>query len=150
MAYPVPRRVEFTTADLLGLTALEWARVAVLAGVPQDRLSDLARSAVTHRASPEEIEAGTLVLYAAALQLERRLDRSLTWDDAQTWAVAFVTAEAEAKLVEAEADAEVQAAMISGVPIVDHAGELTVAHMAAYGRAHERARQAGAARRGRR
>lgn len=142
MAYPVPRRVEFTTADLLGLTALEWARVAVLAKVPQDRLSDLARAAVDHRASPEEIEQGTLVLYAAALQLERRLDPSWTWAQAQTWAVAFVVAAEEAQLVEAEADAEVQAAMISGIPIVDHAGELTVAHMAAYGRAHERARQA--------
>jgi hypothetical protein len=132
--------VEFTTADLLGLTALEWARVSVLAKVPQDRLNELARAAIDHRASPEEIELGTLILYAAALQLERRINPALTWDDAQTWHVAIRSAPEESRAIEAEADAVVQAAMISGAPVVERAGDLTVAHMAAYGRARDRAR----------
>lgn len=143
MSYPVPRVVEYTTADVLGLTVLEWARVSTIARVPRKELGRLARLAVSpDDASPEELETAAEVMYAIALQLERRLDRALTWDDAQGWRVVIRQAPAELALVEAEAEAEVMASMLSGAPIVDRAGELSLAHVNAYGRAHDAARKA--------
>ena len=140
MSYPEPRRVEVMTTDVMGLTFLELARVAVVSGVAQDRLTATLQASISPGATPEQAELGAIVLYAIALQLERRLDRALTWEDAQSWRVVFV--QAPVKLAEAEADAEVQAATISGAPIVPRAGDLTLAHAAAYGRHAERIRKA--------
>jgi hypothetical protein len=144
--YPEPRRVEISTADVLGLTVLEWARVSVIANVPQQRLGTLARLAIDKNGEPDEIELGVMVLYAIAYQLERRINPLLTWEDAQAWRVVVSTAPEAAALAEAEAEAEVAAAMLSGAPIVRRAGELRIAHVAAYADAREKQRKA--ARRG--
>jgi hypothetical protein len=129
-----------TLADTLSLTQLEWARVAVVVGVRNDQLGTLLRAVTSGQGTPEELEQGTAAMYGIALQLERRLDRSLTWADAETWAVA-IRDDAEAlELAEAEDDAVVQAAIVTGAPVADHAQDVTIGQMAAYGRAHERER----------
>jgi len=142
MSYPTPRPVEYTTADVLGLTVLEWARVSVIARVPRRELGRLARLAVSPEdASAEELETAAEVMYAIALQLERRLDRSLTWEDAQSWRVIIRPAPSDVAIVEAEAEAEVAASMLTGAPIVPRAGELSLAHVNAYGKAQDAARK---------
>jgi len=138
VSYPEPRRIEISTVDVMGLTYLELARVSIVADVPQDRIVAALQRAIAGDASPAEGELGARVLYAIALQLERRIDRALTWADAETWRVVFTTA--SPRELEAEADAEIAAATISGAPVVERAGDLTLAHAAAYGRLHERAR----------
>jgi hypothetical protein len=140
--YPEPRRVEISTADVLGLTVLEWARVSVVADVARERLAGLTRLAVTNTGEPAEIEAAARVVYAIALMLERRLDPAISWDEAQTWRVVMRRAPAEAALIEAEAEAEVSAAILTGTPVEPRAGALRIAHVAAYGKAHEAQRKA--------
>jgi len=143
VSYPPARRVELRTVDISGLTYLELARVAVAAHVPQAGLVEALKAGIAPGATAEIEERAAILLYAIAWQLERRLDRDLTWDDAQTWRVVYSPVDPDDELlVDAEADAEVAAAMLSGAPIVERAGDLTLAQGAAYGRAHDRARKA--------
>lgn len=141
--YPAPRRVTFSPADLLTLTPLETARVSVLADASLESLVPLLERLGQPDRTPVEVERGTLVAYAIALQLERRLDRALSWDDAQTWDVHVDYSDLAAlRLVRAEAEAQVAAAMLTGAPVAPTAAEVTLAQMAEYGRVHERARRA--------
>lgn len=127
-----PRTVVVTVAGIKGLTILEVARASVLAGVKRTDTERLMRTMLDPDADPADLERGATLLYAWSLQLERRIDPTLTWEDAQTWRVVFDVEATEAdELVEAEAEAVVEAARVSGLPPRE-AGELTLAQLGHY------------------
>jgi hypothetical protein len=138
--YPERRRVVLTWADSMGLTVLEQARACVLAGVGQRDAGRLQRAIIDDSASPEDVLQGTLLWYAIAYELELRRDPSTTWADAQAWDVKFDPAgrDQRAELLEAEAEARVTAALVTGIP-PEQAGELSMADLAAYRDVRERA-----------
>lgn len=129
-AYPDARVVVVTYADLRRLTILERARACAIAGVGEDELERLVDAVVRHEGTADDLERGSTLFYAMALQLERRLDRSLSWDDAQTWDVKL-DLEARDEIADAEAKASVDAAIATGLPPAV-AGELTLAQLDAY------------------
>ena len=134
--YPEPRRVVVTLADLRRATILERARASAIAGVGADELGRLVDAVMTHSGSADDILRGTTVFYALALELERRLDPSLTWEIAQTWDVALDLSAGQDPVAEAEATATVEAALVTWLP-PDVAGELTLAQLDAYRQARE-------------
>lgn len=147
--YPQPRVVRMTWSDAVSLTVLETARACATAGVSDRDAQRLMRAIVSGQGSPEEIEAGTLLYYAIAWQLERRIDPAVSWEQAQTWRVELDAAVRD-PIVEAEAHAAVSAALETGLP-PDVAGELTAAQMGAYRSIRsEQAKAAKAAARGHR
>jgi hypothetical protein len=129
-AYPDARRVVVTYADLRRLTILERARACAIANVGEDELSHLVDAVIRHEGTAVDLERGSTLFYAMALQLERRLDRELTWEDAQTWDIAL-DLEARDEIADAEARASVDAAIATGLPPAI-AGELTLAQLDAY------------------
>jgi hypothetical protein len=128
--YPEPRAVVVTLADLRRTTVLERARACAIAGVGETELARLVDSVIRHEGSPEDIARGSTVFYALALQLEIRLDRSWTWEQAQTWDVKLDLSAAD-PVADAEAKASVDAALATGLPPAV-AGELTLAQLDAY------------------
>lgn len=130
--YPEPRRVVLTFADLRQLTVLERARACALAGIAERDIGPLLKAVSTHDGSPEMIERAVLALYAMAYQLERRRDPAVTWEQAQSWALALDLESSKADpIAEAEAKASVDAAIGTGLP-PSIAGELTLAQVDAY------------------
>jgi hypothetical protein len=140
--YPDPRRIVLTLADLRRLTVLERARACAIAGISEEQISGLLRAVVAHKGDPAELERAVTLLYAIAYQLERRLDRSLSWDEAQTFDLAL-DLEAGDPVEDAAARASVETSLATGLP-PNIAGELTLAQVEAYGvisrRATRRAR----------
>ena len=128
--YPTPRVVSVTLADLRQMTILERARACAIAEVGEDELGALVDAVVRHEGTASDIERGSIVFYALALQLERRLDRDLSWDDAQSWDVKLDLTAGDA-IADAEAKASVDAALATGLPPAV-AGELTLAQLDAY------------------
>ena len=80
------------------------------------------------------------LLYAMAFELGLRDERELTWDDAQRWRVTL-DLDATDELADAEAEAVVEAAIATGLPLAE-AGALTVRELDAYRSVAERARVA--------
>jgi hypothetical protein len=128
--YPDARPVIVTLADLRRLTTLERARACAIAGVGEEELAALVDAVIRHEGTAADLERGSTVFYALALQLERRLDRELTWDDAQTWDVKLDLT-VDDPIADAEARASVEAALATGLPPAV-AGELTLAQLDAY------------------
>jgi len=139
MSYPDARRVELTLADLRRLTILERARAAAIAGVSERELGPLLRAVAGRDGDPEATERAVELLYAIALQLERRLEPAVTWEEAQSWELVLNLEDAAADpIAEAEASASVEAALATGLsPAV--AGELSLAQLDAYRTAREEA-----------
>jgi hypothetical protein len=131
-AYPEPRRIVLTLPDLRRLTVLERARACAIAGIGEREIRPLLVAVTSRQGEPADLERGVLLLYAIALQLERRLDPALTWEAAQTWDLAVDLDAAPDPVAEAEAHAAVEAALATGLPPAE-AGELTLAHLEAYG-----------------
>lgn len=129
-AYPDARAVTVTYADLRRLTILERARACAIASVGESELERLVDAVVRHEGTADDLERGSTLFYAMALQLERRLDPSLSWDDAQTWDVKL-DLEARDEIADAEARASVDAAIATGLPPAV-AGNLTLAQLDAY------------------
>jgi len=135
-----PRRVELTLAELRGLTILERARACAVAGVAEHELAGMLRAVVGRQGTPAELERAVELLYAIALQLERRTDPAATWADAQLWDLALRLDESAADpIADAEAAASVAAARATGLPPAV-AGELTLAQLEAYGAAERKPR----------
>ena len=132
--YPTPRAVVLTWADSQSLTVLEQARACVLAGIKPAQASRLMRAYASGEAEPEELLAGATLFYATAYQLELRRDPGLSWDDAQTWDVKLQAGEPD-PMIEAEARAQVETAIATGLP-PDQAGQLTMAQVRAYADVH--------------
>jgi len=131
-AYPEARRVELTLADLRRLTVLERARACAIAGIAETEIRRLLIAVSTHQGEPEELERAVLLLYAMALQLERRIDPAISWEDAQRLDLALdLREETTDPEAEAEAFASVQAALGTGLSPSD-AGDLTLAQLDAY------------------
>lgn len=128
--YPEPRRIAVTLGDLRRLTILERARACSIAGVGEAELERLVDAVIRHEGSPDDLERGSTLFYALALQLERRLDPATTWEDAQTWDLAL-DLETRDEMADAEARASVDAAIATGLPPAV-AGELTLAQLDAY------------------
>jgi len=143
-----PRDVVLTLAGIRGLTVLESARALVLAGVRQSEAQPLLRRLVAGDAEPELLERAVLLMYAYAYQLERREDPGATWDQAQTWRVT-VDVETRDETADAEAEASVDAAIVTGLP-PDVAGELTLAQLEEYRSVHDEQARELRRRRGRR
>lgn len=135
-----PRRVTLTLPGIRSLTILELARACAIANVRTTDAQRLIRALGSPAgADPAELVRGTELAYALALQLERRRDPALTWDQAQTWDLVF-DLDAGDPIADAEARAAVEASIATGLP-PDVAGQLTLAQAEAYGE------HAGAARR---
>jgi hypothetical protein len=133
VTYPEPRRVPITYADTRRLTLLERARACVLAGVDEDDLGPLLEATAKRHATPEQALLATRCFYAIAYELELRLDRSISWEEAQTWDVVLdLTAPAD-PIAEAEARTSIEASLATGLPPAV-AGDLTLAQLDAYGR----------------
>jgi hypothetical protein len=128
--YPDARRVAVTYADLRRLTILERARACAIANVGEEELGRLVDAVTHHEGTPADLERGSTLFYAMALQLERRLEPGLTWEDAQTWNVEL-DLEQRDEIADAEARASVDAAIATGLPPAV-AGELTLAQLDAY------------------
>lgn len=126
-----PRFVLVTTAMVRGLTVLEHARAMATAGVRMDEAGPLLQAVHDKVATPDEMLKGATLVYAYAWQWERRRDRSLSWEDAQTWRVEGEFTGEPDPVAEAEAAATVNAALISGLSPAD-AGELTTAQLDRY------------------
>lgn len=149
MSYPQPRVVRMTWADAMSLTVLETARACAAAGISDRDARRLMAAVTSGSGTPDEIERGTLLYYAIAWQLERRLDPAVTFEDAQAWRVEL-DADARDPVAEAEARASVSAALETGLP-PDAAGQLTTAQIGAYREIRaEQAKQAKRARGARR
>jgi hypothetical protein len=131
--YPDARVITLTRADLRTLTILERARASAIVGVGESELEVLIEAVLRREGSAESIAKGAELFYAFALQLERRIDRSLTWEEAQSWDVRIDWA-IDDPVADAEAVASVEAAIATGLPPAV-AGELTLAQLDAY-RAH--------------
>ncbi len=128
--YPDARIVTLTRADLRRLTILERARATAIVGVGEAQLEPLVDAVLRHEGTAATIATGAELFYALAYQLERRLDRSLTWEEAQTWDVRFDLT-IDDPIADAEAVASVEAAIATGLPPAV-AGELTLAQLDAY------------------
>lgn len=128
--YPDARVLVLTMADLRRMTILERARACAIAEVGEEDLEALVDAVIRHEGTPEMIERGSIVFYAMALQLERRLDPALTWDVAQTWDVKLDLSQGD-PVADAEAKASVDAALATGLPPAV-AGELSLAQLDAY------------------
>ena len=128
--YPEPRRIVLTLGDLRRATVLERARACALVGIGEEQIGPLLRAVTGKATTPEQVEQGATLLYAMALQLERRLDPSLTWEQAQTWDLAL-DLEAADPAEDAAARAAVDAAVATGLP-PSLAGELTLAQVERY------------------
>lgn len=128
--YPDARPIALTYADLRRMTVLERARACAIADVGEADIARLVDAVIRHEGSAEDLATGAALLYAMALQLERRLDPALTWDDAQTWAVSMDLTATD-PIADAEARASVEAALGTGLPPAV-AGELTLAQLDEY------------------
>lgn len=129
-----PREVVLTLAGIRSLTILELARGCVIADVRSTDAQRLIRQLGDPAgADPAELLRGTELAYALALQLERRRDPALTWQQAQTWRLIF-DLDAADPMADAEAEAAVNAAIATGLTPAA-AGELTLAQAEAYGAA---------------
>jgi hypothetical protein len=137
-AYPdPPRRVVLTLADLRALTVLERARACAISGVADRDLAGLLRTVAGRNSEPAELELAVTLLYAMVLQLERRRDPAISWEDVQTWDVAIdLDANSVDPIADAEAAATVDAALATGLPPAI-AGDLTMAQLERYGQAAE-------------
>lgn len=144
--YPEPRHVTLTYADTRRLTLLERARACAVADVSEAELGPLLDAAMARRATPEQALKASECFYAIAWQLERRLDRSLTWEEAESWDVTLDLTSEPDPIAEAEARTSVEASLATGLP-PDVAGEITLAQLDAY--TTIRKREAREARRGR-
>jgi hypothetical protein len=127
-----PRRVTLTLGAIKGLTILEIARASTAAGVKRTDTERLLRTMLDPAADPAELERGATLLYAWAWQLIRRDEPGVTWADAQTWRVEFDLDAPGDELLEAEARAVVEVALVTGLPPREAAG-VTLAELAAYG-----------------
>jgi hypothetical protein len=130
--YPEPRRVVVAYADARRLTILERARACAVAGVAERDLAGLLEAYTHRRATPADELRGSILFYAIAWQLERRLDPGVTWEAAQTWDVALDLEAPADPVAEAEARASVEASAATGLPPAI-AGELTLAQLEVYG-----------------
>jgi len=129
-----PRDVVLTMAGVRSLTILEVARACAIARVrTTDAQRLIAQLAHPETVEPDELVRGTELAYALALMLERRRDPGLSWEQAQTWRLAF-DLDADDPIAEAEAEAVVRAAVAYGLT-PDEAGSLTLAQAEAYGAA---------------
>jgi hypothetical protein len=129
VSYRLPRRIVITPADIRGLTVLERARGAAIAGVPMEELEAVFRNAAS--ADPAVLERGVTLFYALVWQLERRANPSITWEEAQTWECALDATVPLDAVAEAEAHESVAVALATGLSPRD-AGELTMAQVDAY------------------
>ena len=145
--YPERRRVEISGADTQRLTALEWARACVLAGVGQHDAARALRQYGQAGASPDELLASVSILYAVAYELELRNDPALTWAEAQTWDVREAGTGTD-PMLEAEARARVETALATGVPLAE-AGDVTLAELVAFRDVREEAAKGARRRRSR-
>jgi hypothetical protein len=139
-AYPEPRRVVLTLADTRRLTVLERARACGVAGIAVADIGPLLRAVASREGDAQTLETGVLVLYAIAYQLERRLDPSITWADAQTWDLALDLETEPDAADELEAEESVEAALATGLPPAV-AGQLTMAQLDAYRKHPKRKRR---------
>lgn len=112
------------------MTWLEVARAAALAGVKRNEWTAAIHATADDGADPELALRGTLLGYAWAYVLVRRDEPGVTWEDAQTWAVQ-ITNEPIDPILEDEARASVEAAMLSGLP-PHEAAKLSTVELAAY------------------
>jgi hypothetical protein len=126
-----PREVVVTLPAIKGLTILEVARAAATAGVALADTEGLLRAMVKPGGDPGSLERGAELLYAWAWQLVKRDEPGVTWAEAQTWRVTF-DLDATDPLGDAEAEAVVRAAAVSGLP-PEEAGRLTLAELGIYG-----------------
>lgn len=126
-----PRAVTVTLAGIRSLTILEVARASAIAGVRQGDARRLLRSLNDPAGDPADVELAATLLYAWALMLERRAEPGLTWEQAQTWRVVLELGSTD-PIAEAEAEATVAAALMTGLP-PDVAGGLTLAQAEQYG-----------------
>jgi hypothetical protein len=141
--YPEPRELRLSWGDVQrSLTILDLARAAAAAGVPVERANELVGLALTRDGDPDAVLAGALLIYAIAWQLERKIDPSVTWDEAQSWRVIFEADPVAQAQAADEAALIVGAAILSGVPPAATAGELTLAQLDAYADARQRATRA--------
>lgn len=134
MTYATPRRVELRLLDNDRLTILEYGHALAATGVRDRETAHLLAIAYKLRdADPAELVRALELVYAIAWQLERRADRSLTWDDAQTWDVVPLEptpAELEEARQAREADELVATVAVgTGLPPAV-AGELTLSQVA--------------------
>lgn len=136
--YPEARRVVLELADLRRLTILERARACAITGIAEQEIGPLLRAVSSRDGSPADLERGVTLLYAIAYLLERRLDPSLSWEEAQTFDLALDLDAAPDPIAEAEATASVEASLATGLPPAI-AGELTLAQLDAYGTVRKRA-----------
>lgn len=125
-----PRRVTITLAGIRSLTILEIARASATAHVKRSETERILRSVTRADGDPADLERGALLLYAWAWQLVRRDEPAVSWEEAQTWRVEF-DLDATDELAEAEADATVRAAALTGLSPTE-AGGLTLAEMDVY------------------
>jgi hypothetical protein len=138
-----PRAVTLTLAGIRGLTVLEIARACAISGVRSADAARLLRGLNDPAGDPGDLERATELLYACAMQLERRRDPALTWETAQTWRLTFDLDHTD-PIADAEAEASVSAAIATGLP-PSAAGALTMAQAEAY---ENRARELAAAGKG--
>lgn len=122
--------VTVTPTQIANMTWLEIARAAALAGVKRKDWSGVIHATNDPDADPAEMLRGTLLGYAWAYVLVRRDEPAVTWDEAQTWAVAITNDPIDPAL-EDEARAAVEAALVTGLP-PHEAGALTSAELAVY------------------
>jgi phage terminase large subunit-like protein len=132
-----PRIVYVSPTDIAGMTWLEIARAAALAGVKRGDWTAAIHATADVNAEPAEALRGTLLAYAWAYVLVRRDEPAVTFDEAQTWDVR-VTNEPIDPALDDEARASVEAAILSGLP-PHEAGKLTTSELAAYAELAERA-----------
>jgi hypothetical protein len=125
-----PRPFVVTVPAMRGLTILEAARANALAGIAQKDAERLVRSLGSAATDPGTLELAATLLYAYAYQLARRDEPDLTWAEAQTFRVTL-DLEARDEAADAEAEASVQAAVLTGLP-PSEAGALTLAQMGEY------------------
>jgi hypothetical protein len=129
--YPEPRRVVLTLADTRRLTILERARACALVGIGEREIGPLLRMVAAKQGDAAALVTGATLLYAIAYELELRLDRSLTWEEAQAWDLALDLESAPDAIAEAEARASVEASLATGLaPAI--AGDLTLAQLDVY------------------
>ena len=133
MSYPEPRRIEITWSDIRGLTVLEAARACALAGVSPADAERLIAAYALAQLEPAEVLTAATLLYAIVLQLERRNDPAATWEAVQLLQVALNAEDPDRleELATAEARAEVEAAIATGLP-PHEAGQLTMRQVGAY------------------
>jgi hypothetical protein len=122
--------VTVTLPGIKSLTILEIARASATAGVKRTDTERLLRTMLDADADPADLERGALLLYAWAWQLVKRDEPGATWDDAQTWRVEF-DVEATDDVADAEADAAVHAAVVTGLT-PSEAGQLTIRELDVY------------------